>query len=141
MNAVLSEEPPDLTASNDQVPLALERTVRRCQEKQPDNRFQSAKGLAFAIENTSGTSGDKGRAANVERNRQLGKLLLGAVSFALLGLVIGLVFARFRSGVPTNPSAVSATSLIPVAIFLPPLRLMESESASRRIETAPIGFG
>ena len=105
MNAVLSEEPPDLTASNDRVPLALERTVRRCQEKQPDNRFQSAKDLAFAIENTSGTSRDKGRAANVERNRQLGKLLLGAVSFALLGLVIGLVFARFRSGVPPNPSA------------------------------------
>src|SRR5262245_62500008 len=35
MNAVLSEEPPDLSASNPGVPLAIERVVRRCLEKDP----------------------------------------------------------------------------------------------------------
>jgi serine/threonine protein kinase len=50
MNAVLSEEPPELSVTNPNLPVALERVVRRCLEKQPDNRFQSAKDLAFAVE-------------------------------------------------------------------------------------------
>src|SRR3989442_1249690 len=50
MNAVLSEEPPDVDTRNPDVPLALDRVVRRCLEKQADNRFQTAKDLAFAIE-------------------------------------------------------------------------------------------
>jgi len=54
MNAVLSEEPPEFSVSNAGIPPALERVVRRCLEKLPDNRFQSAKDLAFAIENISG---------------------------------------------------------------------------------------
>src|SRR5262245_28300089 len=45
MNAVLSEEPPELAAANANIPAALDRVVRRCLEKQPDNRFQSAKDL------------------------------------------------------------------------------------------------
>src|SRR5262249_57820541 len=35
MNAVLSEEPPELSGTNAQIPPALERVVRRCLEKQP----------------------------------------------------------------------------------------------------------
>ncbi len=46
-------EPPDLTGNNANVQPALERVVRRCLEKQPDNRFQSAKDLAFALEESS----------------------------------------------------------------------------------------
>ena len=101
MNAVLSEEPPELSASNANIPPLLERLVQRCLEKQPDDRFQSAKDLAFAIENSSGTF----RAANAGRNRPTGRLLWVAASFALLGLVIGFVFARFRSGSPTGAPA------------------------------------
>src|SRR5262249_46822367 len=40
MNAVLNEEPPELSAGYANVPPTLERVVRRCLEKQPDNRFQ-----------------------------------------------------------------------------------------------------
>jgi serine/threonine-protein kinase len=53
MNAVLSEDPPDLSASNASVPLALERVVRRSLEKDLLNHFQSSIDLAFAIENIS----------------------------------------------------------------------------------------
>src|SRR5438552_8205243 len=63
MNAVLSQEPPDLSATNTNIPPLLERVVRRCMEKQPDNRFQSAKDLAFAIE----TAGEKSRAERAGR--------------------------------------------------------------------------
>src|SRR6185369_8256255 len=50
MNAVLSEEPPELSATNASVPIPLERVVRRCLEKLPENRFQSATDLGFGIE-------------------------------------------------------------------------------------------
>ena len=47
--AILSEEPPALLPETG-VPPALERIIRRCLEKVPSNRFQSADDLAFALE-------------------------------------------------------------------------------------------
>ena len=38
------------------MPAALERVVRRCLEKDPEERFQSARDLAFALEALAGTS-------------------------------------------------------------------------------------
>src|SRR5262245_30788029 len=49
MSAVLREEPPDLVLRS-ATPPALARIVRRCLEKDPDNRFQTARDLRFAIE-------------------------------------------------------------------------------------------
>ena len=53
MNAVLSEDPPDLGTANTDAPPLLERVVHRCLEKDPDLRFQSARDLAFSIEASS----------------------------------------------------------------------------------------
>jgi Tol biopolymer transport system component len=50
MNAILKDDPPDLPAS---VPPALGRIVRRCLEKEPASRFQSAADLAFALQSSS----------------------------------------------------------------------------------------
>jgi Tol biopolymer transport system component len=56
MNAILTEEPADLEAVKAELPPALNRVVRRCLEKTPENRFQSAQDLAFALEMTAGSS-------------------------------------------------------------------------------------
>jgi hypothetical protein len=48
MNAILKEDPPPLED------LALDRVVRRCLEKSPEQRFQSASDLAFNLEALSG---------------------------------------------------------------------------------------
>src|SRR5580704_16227482 len=53
MNAILKQEPPDLDAA---LPPVLDRMIRRCLEKKPEERFQSALDLAFALESISGTS-------------------------------------------------------------------------------------
>ncbi|MGE5346679.1 MAG: protein kinase domain-containing protein [Acidithiobacillales bacterium] len=53
MTAILREEPADLPAG---VSPALERIIRRCLEKVPEQRFQSARDLAFALEAVSGVS-------------------------------------------------------------------------------------
>ena len=49
MHAVLNVEPPMLTALAPGVPPVLETTVRHCMEKNPRDRFQSARDLAFQL--------------------------------------------------------------------------------------------
>ena len=49
MSATLHEDPADLRASNKDVPSTLERIVRHCLEKAPDERFRSAHDLAFQL--------------------------------------------------------------------------------------------
>jgi Tol biopolymer transport system component len=54
--ATLNEDPPDLSAADPSIPIALSRIVRRCLEKRPEERFQSAPDLGFALEALSGSS-------------------------------------------------------------------------------------
>ena len=56
MSAILREEPPDLSATNKNVQPGLERVVRHCLEKNPEERFHSAHDLAFDLESLSGAS-------------------------------------------------------------------------------------
>src|SRR5439155_22612615 len=60
MTAVLNEDPPPLDAAELQVPIALQRLVERCLAKNREQRFQSAKDLAFALETSKGSSSGSG---------------------------------------------------------------------------------
>ena len=53
MTAILHEDPPELSLSGSAIAPALERTVRHCLEKAPEQRFQSARDLAFDLESFS----------------------------------------------------------------------------------------
>jgi serine/threonine protein kinase len=53
MNAILKQEPQELEGA---VPPSLDRIIRRCLEKKPEERFQSASDLAFDLESFSGSS-------------------------------------------------------------------------------------
>jgi eukaryotic-like serine/threonine-protein kinase len=50
MSAILNQEPPAISQLAPEVPPAFERVIRRCLEKRPDQRFQSASDLAFALQ-------------------------------------------------------------------------------------------
>ena len=56
MSAILREEPPPLTSTIATVPPALERVVRHCLEKNPYERFQSARDLKFDLSEISSPS-------------------------------------------------------------------------------------
>ena len=56
MTAILTEDPPELSATRPELSPALDRIVRHCLEKNPDERFQSARDVAFALEALSGTA-------------------------------------------------------------------------------------
>ena len=51
--AILKEEPPNLSDSGTTLPAELERSIRRCLEKSPDARFQSASDLAYNLKSIS----------------------------------------------------------------------------------------
>ena len=57
MGSILHEDPPWLTASSRSVPPALAAVVRRCLEKRPEARFQSAHDIALALEALSSNGG------------------------------------------------------------------------------------
>jgi len=54
ISAILREDPPDLSSTNRNINPALERVVNHCLEKNPEQRFNSARDLAFALEALSG---------------------------------------------------------------------------------------
>src|SRR4051812_29220904 len=56
MMAVLNADPKELIAARENIPVVFEQIVQRCLEKDPENRFQSARDLAFALSTVSGTT-------------------------------------------------------------------------------------
>jgi len=56
MTAVLREEPSPANLDQAAIPSTYQDIVRHCLEKEPENRFQSAKDLVFALQTVSGSS-------------------------------------------------------------------------------------
>ena len=57
LSAILDRDPPPMERPGGPVPPSLERVVRRCLEKDPEDRFQSARDVAFALDALSSASG------------------------------------------------------------------------------------
>jgi len=96
MNAVLSEEPPELSTTNPNVPPMLARIVERCLEKQMERRFQTASDLGFAVETLSGSSASPGTLRSQperKRHRFTKAVFSGALLFVALAI---LIFARSK---------------------------------------------
>jgi Tol biopolymer transport system component len=90
MNAILKEDPAEISATNRNFPPALERLIRRCIEKSPEERFQSARDLAFALDALSGHSGSSATQAALVASIDLRKRwLLPVVALALFAVVAG----------------------------------------------------
>ena len=95
LNAILKEDPSDLCTVNAEIDLALERIVRHCLEKSPDERFQSARDLAFALESLSSSSTSVQTALTMERSRVRKHLPWIAAALLLLTTIgFAALFAR-----------------------------------------------
>ncbi len=100
LSAILKEEPPELTATNLNVPPALDRIVRHCLEKNPEERFRSAHDVAFALETLSGVSSASAVAVRraAETPARLRQALLATAALVALALM-------FLLGRTTHPTA------------------------------------
>jgi hypothetical protein len=85
MAAILKEDPPDLVASNQDIPPALEQLVRHCLEKDPGRRFQSARDLAYQLETFTGVSDAAAamRTPSAPERRWRGPLLIASALIAI----------------------------------------------------------
>jgi eukaryotic-like serine/threonine-protein kinase len=89
MSAILKEDPPELTETNRSVPPAMERIVRHCLEKNPEERFQSARDVAFNLQSLSGSTSQVAAIAPVKRPAaRVGRIAaIAALSLGLLAVV------------------------------------------------------
>jgi Tol biopolymer transport system component len=106
MSAILKEDPPELSGEHLRVPMAVERLVRRCLEKEPSQRFQSARDLAFALEAVEGSSMASGQAVALEAPSRAPKRTL-PVTLALLGALVAAVayYGGLRRGASEAPAS------------------------------------
>ncbi len=63
MSAILTHEPPELTATNGDISPTVDRIVHHCLEKDAQQRFQSAGDIAFQLNELSGLRGTSGAQA------------------------------------------------------------------------------
>ena len=87
MTAVLKEDPPELSDPVRMVFSTLERIVRRCLEKNPEQRFQSARDLSFALSALSGTEAS-GSARAAVAHRRMPLLLWLSVALTMAAVAV-----------------------------------------------------
>ncbi len=99
MTAILKEEPQEISLSGKPISPAMERIVRRCLEKKPLQRFQSARDLAFNLEGVSGISSSTAATlpAKVEKAHNR------AVPIGVGVLIVLLLVAAWMAGRFTAP--------------------------------------
>jgi len=106
MSAILREDPPDLSVTNQNVSPGLERILRHCLEKNPEQRFQSARDLAFDLEALSGLSAPSMRTVAVAAPRRPRWLL--AAALVVLAAVVATSYVLGRRVERRSAPAVQA---------------------------------
>jgi hypothetical protein len=124
MAAILKEEPPDLSITNQNISPGLERIVRHCLEKSPERRFQSASDLAFDLESLSGlpATGVSARPAPAVVSTWTRRGLAAAAGLTLLAAVLlagAWLSGRRRDSPPTFKRLTYRRGFINAARFAP----------------------
>jgi serine/threonine protein kinase/Tol biopolymer transport system component len=133
MTAILREDPPAVSAG---LPLDLDRTVRHCLEKDPADRFQSARDLAFALDAPSQPTGSRAASTADGRSVRAARALPWAL-FA--GTAAALVLAlRGRAPAPL-PLVRSTIVTVPPDDVRPWIRSVLSPDGDAIAYLAPGG--
>jgi Tol biopolymer transport system component len=127
ITAILTKEPPDLSQTNKDIHPGLDRIVRHCLEKNPEERFESARDLAFDLEALSGVStastplaAAAEAAAGTTRRRWIPAAAAGVAGLAA-GAAAGLWTGRrlYERSSPTFRQLTFRRGQIPTARFAP----------------------
>ena len=94
MTAVLLEDPPEINLEEASVPTSFRQIVCHCLEKEPENRFQSARDLVFALETLADATG--GRTTRLKAPRTHTQIVPWAVVAVLLVATLLLLRNQWR---------------------------------------------
>jgi serine/threonine protein kinase len=103
ISAILHDDPPEIVSASGPVPSGLDRMVRRCLEKDPDERFQSARDLAFALEGQSGSPSSGARTH--EPPPSFGPWWVPGAALLVLAVAAGAFVASMRRHAPWATSS------------------------------------
>lgn len=123
LNAILKDDPPELSGSDGQINPALERVVLHCLEKNPAQRFQSAGDVAFALESWSGLSSSRTMAdelkATAARRKTRAWLPWVIAAALLLALMSTLPFAiAYLRRTPTEEGLIRLSVSLPDKVVM-----------------------
>lgn len=110
MTAILREDPPELSLTGKPISPALDRIVRRCLEKKPLQRFQSARDLAFNLDglsevsSSSVTSGRAAALAATAKRRPRGLVMTASAILLLVLVAVGSWMLGRRGAAVPLPS-------------------------------------
>src|SRR5271169_4207553 len=97
MTAILHDDPPEQPSGGRPIPPALDRIVRHCLEKAPEQRFQSARDMAFDLESVTTLSSSGGLSAvKVKERKTRTSLFAAAAALVLLAGLAGWLLASTR---------------------------------------------
>jgi eukaryotic-like serine/threonine-protein kinase len=119
MNAILKEEPPEPAGSAERFPADLERVVRHCLEKNPAERFQSMRDVAFNLEAAGSDSLQTGTARALSAPRSWRALATAAAILAALGGGLWLGARLSRPVVPEFTQITFQRGRVMCARFTP----------------------
>jgi len=100
MNAILKEDPPEISVSGGAVMPALDRIARRCLEKSPAERFHSAHDLGLALETLSGASHSSGATLTAAAAPSSRRLIPWVLCGAAIAVAAAAYFAGRHAGAP-----------------------------------------
>ncbi|HEY3125259.1 MAG TPA: protein kinase [Thermoanaerobaculia bacterium] len=105
MNAILKEEPPGGSLSTLEIPAALARTVWRCLEKSPEERYQSARDLGYALEEAAASASAPPLAVTppVPRRRPALRFALLGIAAAVVAILVFRAVTREKRGEAAEP--------------------------------------
>ena len=118
MSAILNDDPPDVVSSAKHISPAVDRVVRRCLEKQPGERFQSARDLAFALEGTNTSGARAADHAEIRPARRLRSIWLWITAAAAVLVVVVLSAAFLTLGAKRSESVIRASFAPPDGFVL-----------------------
>lgn len=111
ISAILNEEPPPISQFSPDTPAALERVIRRCLEKNPEQRFHSASDLAFALQALSDSSVSSPTVAQAVAKVEPTSLRLPWLAAALLVAIAAAGLIYFLTQPTPGPSIANYTQL------------------------------
>ena len=120
ISAILKEEPPALMEFDATIPAELDQAVKRCLNKGPDQRFQSAGDLAFHLRqilsgvSRARTTGQVGGRGTYTPGRRV-KAITAATVLLLLG-ALAFYWPNLRKAVGARP-AFKSVAVLPLQNF------------------------